>query len=206
MPRPMPQRSKISDGKGWPLERRPELACYIGRIAAFWSRVEERLGHMINRLLGAEPRLGMIMFRAVSATSDKIAILRALAAECMPKELQVRLDELISWYGSAKWARDRIIRGHWYVSDEHPDALIWANPADEFAGAAAFWSGFRSSGDFGQQLKFARDYAPPRPDYLIFEKSDFEEVLQDFRNLGFALTDFLLELSEAQGQPAAAEG
>src|SRR5205823_9088854 len=70
MPYPLPQKSKISEGKGWPLERRPELASFIARVATLWSRVEERLGTMITELLGADPRLGMTMFRAVSATSD----------------------------------------------------------------------------------------------------------------------------------------
>ena len=88
MPRPLPQESKISDGKGWPLERRPELACCIARVAALWSRVEERLGQPINRMLGAEPRLGLTMFRAILGTSDKIALVRAIAAECLPKDMQ----------------------------------------------------------------------------------------------------------------------
>ena len=206
MPRPLPQTSKITDGKGWPLERRPELACCIGRVAAIWSRIEERLSSIINHLLGAEPRRGMTMFQALSGTADKVAVLRALGNEYLSKDQQSRLNELIDRFSSCKSARDRIIRGHWYVSDDHPDALVWADPSDELVGASEFWSGFQSSGGFQQQVKFARDYARPRPNYLLFERGDFDETIEDLRTLGFALTDFLIDLSQPQAQSASAEG
>lgn len=206
MPRPLPQKSKINDGKGWPLERRPELACCIGRVATIWSRIEERLGSIINHLLGAESRRGMTMYRALSGTADKIAVLRALGNEYLSQDQQGRLAELIDRFASCKLGRDRIIQGHWYVSDDHPEALVWADPSDELIGASAFWSGFRASGDFQQQVKFARDYSHPRPNYLLFERADFDEILEHLRTLGFALTDFLIELSQPHEQPASAEG
>ena len=206
MPRPLPEKSKISDGKGRPLERRPELACCIGRVAIGWSLVEERLGFTMTQLLGVEPRRGMTVFRAMSGTPNKIAVVRALAGERLNKDMQTKLEELLGRYASAKGSRDRIIQGHWYVSDDHPEGLVWANPVEEEAGASEFWSGFFASGDFHEQVKFARDYSRPRPSYILFDRGDFEEIFQEFRALGFALTDFTLELKEAEEQPAAAEG
>jgi hypothetical protein len=87
-----------------------------------------------------------------------------------------------------------VIRGHWYVSDEHPDELVWADPADEAVDAGDFWTGFRSSDDFRRQLEFARTYKPRRPDYLLFNKADFEAILDEIRGVGFALTDFCVDL------------
>lgn len=206
MPRPLPEQSKISDGKGRPLERRPELACCIGRVAIGWSLVEERLGFTMTELLGVEPRRGMAAFRAIAGTPTKVAVVRALAGERLDKEMHAKLDQLLGRYDSAKGSRDRIIQGHWYVSDDHPHAIVWADPVDEEAGASEFWSGFVASGDFHEQVKFARDYSRPRPNYQLFEKSDFEEIFQEFRAVAFALTDFIIELKEAEEQPAPAEG
>ena len=206
MPRPLPEQSNISDGKGRPLERRPELACCIGRVAIGWSLVEERLGFTLTQLLDVEPRRGMAAFRAISGTPSKVAVVRALASEQLSDKMRTKLEELLKRYTTAKWARDRIVQGHWYVSDDHLDGLVWADPADEEAGASEFWSGFVASGDFHDQVKYARDYSRPRPNYLLFERSDFEEIFQEFRALAFALTDLIIEMKEAESQPAAAEG
>lgn len=206
MPRPLPEQSKISDGKGRPLERRPELGCCIGRVAIGWSLVEERLGFAMTQLLGVEPRRGMTVFRAMSGTSSKLAIIHALAKERLNNDMQTRLDELLGRYASAKSSRDQIVRGHWYVSDDHPDAIVWADPSDEETGASEFWAGFMASGDFHEQVKFARDYSRPRPNYVLFDRNDFQEIFEKFRAVAFALTDFIIEMKEAEGQPAAAEG
>ena len=190
MPTPLPQKSKISDGVGWPLERRPELSACIARIATFWSRIEERLAQTATHLLGAEPHAGMV---------------RALALDALSKEALHRLDELIVRYREAEWKRDKVVRGHWYVSDDHPHALVWADPADEITEASAFWSGYRSSKGFEDQLRFARDYERQRPDYFLFDKAEFESILEEFRALGFAPTDFNLDIAEARTQAAEAE-
>ena len=206
MPRPLPDQSKISDGKGRPLERRPDLACCIGRVAIGWALVEERLGFTMAQLLGVEQRRGMTVFRAICGTPNKVAVVRALARERLGKDLQTKLEELLGRYDSAKRSRNRIIQGHWYVSDDHSDGLVWADPVEEEAGASEFWSGFEASGGFHEQVKFARDYSRPRPNYLLFDKTDFEEIFQEFRALAFALTDFIIELKETEEQTAAAEG
>jgi hypothetical protein len=205
MPTPLPQKSKISDGVGWPLERRPELSACIARIATFWSRIEERLAQTATHLLGAEPHAGIRMFQALPASSDRIAMVRALALDALSKEALHRLDELMVRYREAEWKRDKVVRGHWYVSDDHPDALVWADPADEITEASAFWSGYRSSKGFEDQLRFARDYERQRPDYFLFDKAEFESILEEFRALGFALTDFNLDIAEARTQAAEAE-
>jgi hypothetical protein len=205
MPRPLPHKSKISDGRGWPLERRPELATCIARIAILWSRIEERLVQIGTQLLGAGLHPTMRMFQVMPSSSDRIAMLRALALDALDTGMQEKLDELVVRYREAEWTRDKVIRGHWYVSDDHPDELVWADPADELTGVAHFWSGYSSAEGFKDQLKFTRDYSRPRPDYLLFNKQELEEILENFRQLGFALTDFCLDLSRSRTETADAE-
>ncbi len=198
MPYRMPQSSNISEAPGWPLERRPELSAYIARIVSLWSRIEERLGSMIVRLLGAEMQIGMTMLQAQPSTADRMAMLRTLARERLNKDMQKRLDELLIRYSDAEWKREKVIRGHWYLSDDHPDALVWADPADKYLSEGEFWAGFKASGGFGEQVKFAREYARPRPEYWLFDKAEFESILLEFRELGLDLTDFIMELSDAE--------
>jgi hypothetical protein len=201
MPRSLPKNSKISNGPGWPLDRRPQLAACIARIAVLWSRVEERLGCITVQLLGAEPIAGLRMYEALTSSADRVAVLRAVARDRLDEEMRNKLEGLLVRYAEARWKRNNVIRGHWYVSDEHPDELVWADPADEAVDAGDFWTGFKSRFDFRGQLEFARSYKRRRPDYLLFNKQDLEAILDELRSVGFALTDFCVDL-EDRGRPA----
>ena len=203
MPRSLPKKSKISAGPGWPLDRRPELATCIARVAVLWSRVEERLGCITVSLLGAEPIAGTRMYEALTSSADRVAVLRAVAQDRLDEKMRARLEELLERYAEARWKRNKVIRGHWYVSEEHPDELVWADPADEAVDAGEFWSGFSASGGFRSQLQFARSYEPRRPDYLLFNRQEFETILDEIRSVGFALTDFCVDVEHGK-QPAAA--
>ena len=188
------------------MERRPELAACIARIATLWSKIEERLVQTITQLLAVSPHAGMRMFQAMPSSADRIAILRAVALDALDKGMQERLEDLLGLYRQAEWERDKVVRGHWYVSDDHPDSLVWADPGDELTGVSDFWSGFRSAIAFEDQLKFARDYAGPRPDYFLFDKAEFEGILETLRVLGFALTDFNIDVADLRvTQPAKAD-
>jgi len=205
MPREFPHKSKVSDGVGWPLERRPELATCIARVATFWSRIEERLAQAIAQLMEAQPSAGMSLLQALPASNDQLALARTLARERLDEAHCGRFEDLLRRYEDAEWKRNKVVRGHWYVSDDHADALVWADPAEELSKATDFWTGFQAASAFGDQVKFARDYARPRPEYLLFDKSDFETILEEIRGLGFALTDFALEIAESRKQPVTAE-
>ena len=198
MPRSLPLKSKISDGPGWPLDRRPQLATCIARIAVLWSRVEERLGCITVQLLGAEPIVGTRMYEALTSSADRVAVLRAVARDRLDDEMREKLEALLTRYGDARWKRNKVIRGHWYVSDDHPDELVWADPADESVNAGEFWSGFKATDDFRQQLQFARSYKRRRPDYLLFNKAEFEEILDEIRGVGFALTEYCVDLQDRE--------
>ena len=201
MPRPLPKTSKISSAPGWPLDRRPELATCIARVAVLWSRVEERLGCITVDLLGAEPIAGLRMYEALTSSADRVAVLRAVAQDRLEEAGRDKLEALLKRYADARWKRNKVIRGHWYVSDEHPDELAWADPADEAVDAGDFWTGFKSTGDFRRQLEFARNYKRRRPDYLLFNKAELEEILDEIRGVGFALTDFCADLQDREQEP-----
>jgi len=194
MARTLPKKSKISTGPGWPLDRRPQLATCIARIAVLWSRVEERLGCITVALLGAEPIVGTRMYEALTSSADRVAVLRAVAQDRLDAQMRARLEELLERYAEARWKRNKVIRGHWYVSDDYPDDLVWADPADEAVDAGEFWSGFAAHGDFRSKLKFARSYERRRPEYLLFSRQEFEGLLDEIRDVGFALTDFCADI------------
>jgi hypothetical protein len=202
MARPLPKKSKISPGPGWPLDRRPQLAACIARVAVLWSRVEERLGCITAGILGAEPVVGTRIYEALTSSADRIAVLRAVAHDRLDEKMRGRLEDLLARFAEARWKRNKVIRGHWYVSDDHPEDLVWADPADEAVDAGAFWSGFAASGDFRSQLQFARSYERRRPEYLLFNKQELEEILDEIRSVGFALTDFALDIEHRDQEKA----
>jgi hypothetical protein len=79
------------------------------------------------------------------------------------------------------------------------------DPGDEAVDAGEFWSGFSSSGDFRQQLQFARSYERRRPDYLLFNRQEFEAMLDEIRNVGFALADFCVDIGHRKTEKAGAD-
>ena len=198
MPRSLPENSKISTGAGWPLDQRPALATRIARIAVLWSRVEERLGCVTVQLLGAEPIAGTRMYEALTSSADRVALLRAIAQDRLDEEMRGRLESLLVRYADVRWKRNKVVRGYWYVSDEHPDDLVWADPADEAVDAGAFWSGFRASNDFRTKLEYASSYRRKRPDYLLFNKEELDAIIDDIRSIGYALADFCVDLQDRE--------
>jgi len=170
-----------------------------------WSRVEERLGCITVSLLGAEPIIGTRMYEALTSSADRVAVLRAVAQDRLDERMRKRLEELLGRYAEARWKRNKVIRGHWYVSDDHPDELVWADPADEAVDAGEFWSGFSAKGDFRSQLQFARTYERRRPDYLLFNKQEFEAILDEIRGVGFALTDFCVDIDHRKQEAMAGD-
>ena len=69
---------------------------------------------------------------------------------------------------------------------------------DEAVDAGAFWSGFKATGDFRSQLQFASSYQRTRPDYLLFSKEELDSIIDDIRSVGYALTDFCVDLQDAE--------
>src|SRR2546430_4122427 len=105
MPRSLPKKSKISAGPGWPLDRRPQLAACIARVAVLWSRVEERLGCITVGLLGAEPIVGTRMYDALTSSADRVAVLRPVAKDRLDERLRAPPDEVLERYAQAPWER-----------------------------------------------------------------------------------------------------
>jgi hypothetical protein len=138
------------------------------------------------------------MYEALTSSADRVAVLRAIAQDRLDEEMRGRLESLLVRYADVRWKRNKVVRGYWYIRDEHPDELVWADPADEAVDAGAFWSGFKASNDFRTQLQFASSYRRKRPDYLLFNKEELDSIIDDIRGIGYALADFCLDLQHRE--------
>ena len=72
----------------------PELAVLIARITTGWSRIEERLGFLIE-LLGAHAHTGMQLYQALSGAASQKAVLRAVARDRLSADAMDKLEEIL---------------------------------------------------------------------------------------------------------------
>ena len=167
----------------------------IARIATGWSRVEERLGSIVVRLLQAEAHTGMKMYQALTSSASQRAVLRAVARDRLNQEMMDRLEALLSEHKVAARKRNKVVHGHWYVSDDHPNELVWTDAADELLGYSEFSSGWSASADMTAKMAFAQRFSR-EPKRLLYNEQEFEEILSEFIDVANALTLFNMEIAK----------
>jgi hypothetical protein len=184
------------------MEARPKLAVLVARIATGWSRVEQSFGFLAVQLLGAHAHTGMKMYKALSGAAAQRAVLRAVARDRLPTELVDELEALLRLTKRVGSKRNGVVHGIWEVSDQMPEALIWCDSADSLLSASEFWAGWLSR-DKSQRLQWAsREYNGKGPPYLVYERPDFESILDEINVLQARLMSFTnscMKLRETHG-------
>jgi hypothetical protein len=181
---------------------RPELAAMIARVAVGWSRTEERLGHLIVHLLRAEAHTGMKMYQALTGSAAQLAVLRAVARDRLDRAWQDKLETILAAYKKAAKKRNNVVHGHWYVSDRHPQELVWGDPANEMIGHSEFWAGYTAhAADPGKQMEWLKTYKRERPPHLLYNKQDFQDILEEMMEVAEELRSFALLLQNHLSDP-----
>lgn len=194
MPRPLPRKSNIDYDPGPAMTARPQLAIYIARVVAGWARVEERIGFLIVRLLGAHAHTGMKMYQALASSAAQLAVLRAVARDHLDAELQGEMEAILKVFKSLARRRANIVHGHWYVSPEHPDDLVWCDSGASLVAHSHFWSGYR---DLPEEERYRYMEAYSRENdlpYYLYAATDFRDLLAEMTSLLNRLMRFIMAL------------
>jgi len=198
MPRPMPKKSTVAHSDLVPMRARPELAVFVARVAIGWSDVERRLGSLLVKLLGADARTGMKMYRALSGAASQKAVLRAVARDRLNSEALQRLEVILSEFKKVAGLRNNVIHGAWEISDDHPDALVWQDSAEYLDSHGEFWAGYYSHADERERMAWLQAYDGFPQRFLYFER-DFQDILDRMTELARMLQGFTLALHEQTG-------
>lgn len=132
----------------------------------------------------------MKMYQALSGAAAQKAVLRALARDRLSKALQDELELILSAVKKAAGKRNNIVHGHWYLSENHPDELVWAAASEELLGYSEFWSGYNRHPEQEKKIRFALDFRGKPAARLLYNKKDFEEVLAEITLVGSKLANF----------------
>jgi hypothetical protein len=173
------------------MSERPELAVYVARVATGWSHVEKFYGYLVVQLLGAHAHAGMRMYKALSGSASQTAVLRAVARDRLPQPMMDELEDLLRRTRKAAGKRNDVVHGLWEISDELPDALVWCDSADSLLSHSEFWAGWLSR-DLGDRISWAtREFKGKGPRYLVYEKQDFQQILDEIQSVLARLMTFL---------------
>lgn len=190
----MPKKSKISRQPSIAMTERPALAVYIARIAVAWSRVEERLGHVVVQLLGAHAHTGAKMYQALSGSATRKAVLRAVARDRLDKPMLEELEGILDDFKKVGGRRNDVIHGQWELSEDHPDELVWYDGNEYMISNSEFWAGYHARPDQQEMLDWARGFKGTPIKYFLYGKQDFEELIERIRQLLFRIQNFTLSL------------
>lgn len=195
MPRPLPQKSRVSGHVGVTvMDQRPDLAVVIAKIATTWSRVDERIGHIIVQMMRAEASIAMTMYQALSSSAAQLAVLRALARELLDKPMQDRLEGLLKKVKTARGKRNDVVHGHWHLSPEHPDELVWIDSKDDLLGYSEFWAGYTGAESKEKRTEFLMSYEGRKQKYLLYNKQELTDILTEIIRVGASVSTFNVDL------------
>lgn len=201
MPRNLPKKAKISHEHGPIMPARPELAVYIARIATGWSGIEQAFGRLGIQLLGAHAHTGMKMYRALSGSASRNAVLRAIAKDRLPENLMNEFEELMRATKKTAMKRNNVVHGMWELSDDLPNALVWHDSSDGLLNHGEFWGGWLSR-SLEDRFKWALEERRVEPMHLVYEAKDFDEILDEMNLLMARLMTFTRECMKLNEPPS----
>jgi len=181
--------------------KRPELAAYIGRIAAHWSHVEWSMGILVSVILHEDARLATTVFSPVRSEPTRFAILDAIATENLPPELFQEFQALRKQVKQTGGERDRIIHGCWMLAPEAPDSLIHINPRQLIDNYAAYAT-VRAKGLGSAPLKDMQKLDEFRFTPLEYTMRDFQEVERRIKERISDIDAFSVKVRQFHERPA----
>ena len=163
--------------------QRPKLAAHIGRIAALWTYADYVLGSVLAEVLHIDARIGGTIYGAVKAEAARLAIIEAMADDCLSTELAQEYRKLRQRVKQTANERDNVVHGLWGLPVASmrsrqfflkTGSLIWADPRD-FVRVNAVWRSL---------------LAKPEKDRTAKDRA-YVEQLQNVRALEYKEADFV---------------
>jgi hypothetical protein len=113
--------------------KRPELEKLVGACQMAWPHVEAEMALYLGELLGTETPSTLAVFQALRrASGQREAVLAAGRIELNGTDLEL-LEAILTVHKATEAERTALAHGHFGISDNVPDCLLWMNTNDYVA-------------------------------------------------------------------------
>jgi len=109
------------------IERMPEVAQLVGRIAINWSGVELHLSLTLGSLLGVENASAVAVFLSLRSHRAQRDALRAAAEKTLTGDARQIFDAILTIHQELDKQRNDVIHCVWGRGDATPDGIIWTS-------------------------------------------------------------------------------
>ena len=109
------------------IERIPNLAELVGRIAINWSGVEVQLSLALGSMLGVENAAAVAVFLSLRNHRAQRDALRAAADKTLVGDDREIFDAILARHEELDGQRNSVVHGIWGVSEATPDGIIWSS-------------------------------------------------------------------------------
>lgn len=203
MPQPL-QSLTDESGRRWELsldalEREPELALLFAKAVVGHSQIEEGIGAVLIAILDAHAAPGYTMFNALSSTSARISVLKAVADEHLSGTDLAVFSIAITLARRMAKARNRLVHWRWGTCDQVPESLVACPPIQLHS--------MQIAQDNMQRLLRGGSATPENmPEVLhkaftdvshmlVYRQADFESLINDLKDVNMLFTHLRFMIS-----------
>jgi hypothetical protein len=183
------------------LRERPTLAALVGECIGFWSQVEAHLAILLSAIMRAETAITAAVFLSIrNSRAQKEALAAAAEIGLQGRELEM-FSAISLAYQALDAQRTDLAHGLFAVSDDLPEAIVWADAKDFTRQHVQEWTDL-SQNPFGAGFFSAFDEAL-KPKLFVYRESDLiglrNEISELWRTV-FLFNIYLRKPDEEQFQ------
>lgn len=164
-------------------KHRPDLAVLVSGAIGRWALVEQRIGWLLVRILGADAKPALEMFLAITQVAQ-IDALKAAARSVLQGETLEFFEAVMKVISSQAKNRNKLVHWLWGYTPELEDALLIANPVEvlrntieqeRYNSDPHKW--FAETGHSEQQLEQILGFDNA---IYVYRKTDLDHLIRDF--------------------------
>jgi hypothetical protein len=164
------------------LGKRPELEALIARCVMAWPTVEIEMAMILGHLIGAKDAATLAVFQHLRRSSAQREAIMEAANIVLNDADRELLTAFLNVHRSIEAERNALCHGHFGVSDQVPDGLLWMSTRDYVPTKSHF--------------SLTPDSAkPPISDILskiyVYRSADLVQIFEDIKWLGNYWFDLL---------------
>jgi hypothetical protein len=187
MPQPLPNSVKIDIQDALALH--PELGLYIARIANAWSNVEFLMAQLLGRLMNAEARPALALYKSLTSHRAQREALKAAAAATLRPSISSRVEKLMKEARRRADERNRIVHAMWGASSAVGNAIICLDHHELGLGLVES----RHGHFYGYSDEELAALPMHEAQNMVYRAADFENTLRRLNHLVDGLAAFVRE-------------
>ena len=179
------------------LAMRPTFAAHVGVIAGMWSYIEATMADLVSTILLADALVGATIYGVIKAEAARFAAIDAIAMERLSQLDFDKYTELKKAVRSVGGQRDQLLHNLWVLPPKGTDGILLIDSRKHaFVNAASrsFTARDLERITAEEISMHNRAFETHGDRFNLYVEDDFLRIERDIRQLGTALTSFVLKL------------